>query len=408
MPNINEPYRILFLRLDPGSKENRALQGEELARIYQAIAKSNLFEVKDLDKSTLSEIIGELVEFDPDVVHLSGHGTKNALLMPNYSNTENEEAKNSTFLSQADLDSLFGCILGLGGTKPRILFINACLAGAVARRVGENMKGHANCIVGMTNVLNQKLALEFTKIFYTSLGKGSTVSCILDDFNSAITAAQISLQRQDEAGFDPQPKAYGDLEIKFKTIFPIAVEEIRNRSLNLTSPYKGLKKFRTEDRERFFGRDQFIEQLMNDLENSNFLLLLGASGSGKSSVILAGLIPQLRKKWGDHFVKFIFTPDHDPFESLYRSLANEDYSQAEAEMAKAGNADTLIQVVKSLKRPDDFWLIFADQFEELFTVSDAEKRDRFIKSLVKLGQVASPSVKIVATMRADFLDRLSP
>ena len=52
MSNTNKPYKILFLRLDPGNKENRALQGEELARIYQAIAEFNLFEVKDLDKST--------------------------------------------------------------------------------------------------------------------------------------------------------------------------------------------------------------------------------------------------------------------------------------------------------------------------------------------------------------------
>ena len=191
-------------------------------------------------------------------------------------------------------------------------------------------------------------------------------------------------------------------------IIQIAVEEIKTRELNATSPYKGLKKFESEDTDRFFGRDQFISGLVNDLEQTNFILLLGASGSGKSSVVRAGLIPWLQQKWGKHFFSLTFTPDRDPFESLYGSLLSRGCSQAQAQMAKAGKADTLSQVVKKLKPPESFWLIFIDQFEELFTVSDEEKRDRFIESLIRLSQVSPTSIKIVATMRADFLDRLSP
>lgn len=191
-------------------------------------------------------------------------------------------------------------------------------------------------------------------------------------------------------------------------IIQIAVEEIKTRELMVTSPYKGLKKFEPEDTDRFFGRDQFIGGLVNDLEQTNFILLLGASGSGKSSVVRAGLIPWLQQKWGKHFFSLMFTPDRDPFESLYGSLLSRGCSQAQAQMAKAGKADTLSQVVKKLKPPDSFWLIFIDQFEELFTVSEQDRRDRFIESLIKLSQTSSTSIKIVATMRADFLDRLSP
>ncbi len=191
-------------------------------------------------------------------------------------------------------------------------------------------------------------------------------------------------------------------------IIQIAVEEIKTRELMVTSPYKGLKKFEPEDNNRFFGRDQFISGLVNDLEQTNFILLLGASGSGKSSVVRAGLIPWLQQKWGKHFFSLMFTPDRDPFESLYGSLLSRGCSQAQAQIVKAGKADTLCQVVKRLKPPESFWLIFIDQFEELFTVSDEEKRNRFIESLIKLSQMSPTSVKIVATMRADFLDRLSP
>jgi WD40 repeat protein len=191
-------------------------------------------------------------------------------------------------------------------------------------------------------------------------------------------------------------------------IIQISVDEIKTRELITASPYKGLKKFEPEDSDRFFGRDQFIGGLVNDLEQTNFILLLGASGSGKSSVIRAGLIPWLQQKWGKRFVSLVLTPDLDPFESLYGSLLSRGYSQAQAQMAKAGNANTLSQVVKTLKRPEAFWLISIDQFEELFTVSKDERRNCFIDSLIKLSQASSPGVKIVATMRADFLDRLSP
>jgi CHASE2 domain-containing sensor protein/energy-coupling factor transporter ATP-binding protein EcfA2 len=194
-------------------------------------------------------------------------------------------------------------------------------------------------------------------------------------------------------------------------IIQISIDEIKTRQLNLVLPYKGLKKFEERDSDRFFGRDQFLDDLLKRLEQeqTNFILLLGASGSGKSSLIRAGLVPKLHKKWGDTFESLIFTPDNDPFESLYASLltCRYHYKQSEAQIAKVAADDTLSQVVQQLRPPDAFWLIFIDQFEELFTLSDTEKCRCFIKSLVQLSQISSPLVKVVATMRADFFDRLS-
>lgn len=90
-----------------------------------------------------------------------------------------------------------------------------------------------------------------------------------------------------------------------------------------------------------------------------------------------------------------------------------------AQMARVGKAETMSQVVKTLKQRDTFWLIFIDQFEELFTVSDPEKRDgtgasiksdRFVEGLVNLSQERANDqlIKVIATIRADFLDRLDP
>jgi hypothetical protein len=110
-------------------------------------------------------------------------------------------------------------------------------------------------------------------------------------------------------------------------IIQISVEEVKTRKFIITSPYKGLKKFESEDKDCFFGRDQFLTGLVNELEQTNLVLLLGASGSGKSSVIRAGLIPWLAERQGNHFVNLIFTPDQDPFESLYSSLCDRSNQQ---------------------------------------------------------------------------------
>jgi energy-coupling factor transporter ATP-binding protein EcfA2 len=194
-------------------------------------------------------------------------------------------------------------------------------------------------------------------------------------------------------------------------IIQVSVEEIKTREFKEASPYKGLKRFEAVDKDRFFGRDQFLTGLVNELEQSNLLLLLGASGSGKSSIIRAGLIPWLSEKLGSRFTDLTFTPNQDPFSSLYQIL-HDRYPQTEAEFLLEGKTDSLIQVVNRVKPSEDFCFIFIDQFEELFTISQKDKSAHFIESLVhlvkSLTKTGNNSVKIVATMRADFLDRLSP
>ena len=190
-------------------------------------------------------------------------------------------------------------------------------------------------------------------------------------------------------------------------IIQVSVDEIKTRPFIIHSPYKGLKSFELADKDQFFGRDQFIAGLVNELEQTNMILLLGGSGSGKSSVVRAGLVPWLSRQWGTRLVNLALTPDRDPFESLYGSLLSH-FKQSQASLAKNGQHNTLTQVVRRLKQPESFWFIFIDQFEELFTLSEPEKRDRFIISLAQLCQnyAADRTVKVVATMRADFLDRL--
>ncbi|NMF58213.1 hypothetical protein HC246_09310 [Pseudanabaena yagii GIHE-NHR1] len=168
----------------------------------------------------------------------------------------------------------------------------------------------------------------------------------------------------------------------------------------------GLEKFEFKDHDKFFGRDRWIENLTEHLKQKNVLLLLGASGSGKSSLIKAGVVPALEKQPSLSLFKlFDFVPDISPFESFYVSL--QPTYKSKAKLAQIVKEDTLIQVEQSLKQ-DAQWLIFIDQFEELFTRTSKAERDVFIKSLIKLIERSDSSIKVILTMRADFLDKLSP
>ncbi|MFW9262420.1 hypothetical protein [Nostoc sp. CALU 546] len=198
----------------------------------------------------------------------------------------------------------------------------------------------------------------------------------------------------------------------FNEIITISVDVIKTKTFNPASPYKGLKKFEAKaaDSKHFFGRDQLIHLLTQELDQNNLLLLLGASGSGKSSVIQAGLIPRFEEKLGSDFKTFIFKPDRDPFLSLFIAFSRE-YGQDNANIAKIEKKDTLIEIVKTLKPKEHHWLIYIDQFEEIFHLSDGDKGKKFIEALVNLYQFLEKSqdlsVKLVMTMRTDFLDKFS-
>jgi Tfp pilus assembly protein PilF len=204
----------------------------------------------------------------------------------------------------------------------------------------------------------------------------------------------------------------GNIEVFNQIVQFTSITDLKDSlQLNLTSPYKGLKSFEAVDRQLFFGRDLFLKERFQELAQTNLMLVLGASGSGKSSVIRAGMIPRLAESMGSQFIDLTFIPNQDPFASLSHCL-HARYPKVDCQLLLEGKSETLVRAVTELKPADDFWFIFIDQFEELFTLSQPEQRDRLIESLVQLVKMLDKTpnchVKIVATMRADFLDRLSP
>ncbi|OUL21758.1 hypothetical protein BV372_31165, partial [Nostoc sp. T09] len=184
-------------------------------------------------------------------------------------------------------------------------------------------------------------------------------------------------------------------------------EDIYRRPLKIDSPYLGLKTFEIKDKDKFFGREKWIAEISDRLKQDDVLLLLGGAYSGKSSLILAGLIPYL-VFCKNSLISINFQPNKNPFTSLYESL-NFNYEKQSkiADSSRDIKEDTLIKIVRFIKQNYQYVLIFIDQFEELFTETQKPERDKFVASLFRLIEQQDSSVKIVLTMRSNFLDRFS-
>ena len=180
-------------------------------------------------------------------------------------------------------------------------------------------------------------------------------------------------------------------------------------------PYRGLRSFREQDARFFFGREAFTERLQKKVLSQNLVAVVGPSGSGKSSVVQAGLLPRLRQEspLAPTWNAVIFTPGKRPFHNLAAALipileAKAGETQRLVEAGKLGKSLASGQVAleaaldSALKKSTstDRLLIIADQFEEIFTETPETEREPFIKSLLKAAEL--PRANIVLTLRADF------
>ena len=186
-------------------------------------------------------------------------------------------------------------------------------------------------------------------------------------------------------------------------------------------PYKGLAYFGPDDAVRFFGRDAGIEQLTSAVGGRSLTALVGPSGSGKSSVVLAGLAPSLYAdgKWVFTYFRIAENAKKNPFSALASALAPLTGAVGLRALLREteGIADDLqsgkIGIATLLDRcrrenTGRRILVIADQFEEVFTlVEDEETRRRFIDLIVEgFARQLNPSgVALILTLRADFYEK---
>jgi len=179
-------------------------------------------------------------------------------------------------------------------------------------------------------------------------------------------------------------------------------------------PYKGLHYFDESDAELFFGREALTNLLVDRLverseSEARFLAIVGASGSGKSSVVRAGSIPALRwRQSSANWPVFLMTPTAHPLEALAACLNREarrltPINKLVDELEHS--SDCLRKIMQCISDDAEVAhaLLIVDQFEELFTLcrSDVEQTG-FIDNLVNAAFQPGGTATIVIVLRADF------
>ena len=170
------------------------------------------------------------------------------------------------------------------------------------------------------------------------------------------------------------------------------------------NPYKGLRPFREADSAEFFGREALVSELASRVATERFLTVVGASGSGKSSVVLAGVVPRIRSpRTGVPPLVASLVPGSSPFDELTRALRSVVPLERGAGLDAA--IDGVHRTIASALGTAPLVLII-DQLEELWTlVGDATERTRFVAGLMDAVDDESLSLRVLATLRADFFDR---
>jgi WD40 repeat protein/class 3 adenylate cyclase len=177
------------------------------------------------------------------------------------------------------------------------------------------------------------------------------------------------------------------------------------------NPYKGLRAFEEADAVDFFGREELVEQLVKRLGTTRFLAVVGPSGSGKSSVVRAGLLPALRRgavPRSDTWRIVDMFPGTHPLDGLEAALLRsvDDPPASLIEQLSSDEHGLHRAILRLLPADGSELLLVIDQFEEVFTlVEDEAARAHFLGSLETAATDPHSRLRVVITLRADFYDR---
>ncbi|MCG8419618.1 MAG: protein kinase [Proteobacteria bacterium] len=185
------------------------------------------------------------------------------------------------------------------------------------------------------------------------------------------------------------------------------------------SPFTGLAAFQESESDRFFGRNREIASVVAQLRNQPLVTLVGPSGSGKSSLIRAGVIPGLKRS-GEGWHSLVVRPGRHPLDALATMLSDlhDETMSTGGSPDEAGDPPSgerlrdqpglLGQILRArARRKQGKIIVLVDQFEELYTLgADAGERTAFVTCLEGAADDASSPLRVILSIRSDFLDRI--
>lgn len=265
----------------------------------------------------------------------------------------------------------------------RLAYLNAC-EGAIADQ-GNVFAGVAQTLVqqgvpaavAMQDEITDAAAIEMARTFYTALATGRPV-------DAALTHARVALATRDNDEWV--------IPVLFSRSPDNRLFDVVETLPTPTCPYPGMKPFTEAQQDLFFGRDKEIADAITALSRHPFLTVVGPSGSGKSSLSYAGIIPGLRRssRFGEG-------------EWQVKIMRPSDSRTTDGDAAPAMALAKLLDVTGISEMPvtlESKTLLFIDQFEEVFTLADASEARQFLNALHDL--VGTPHLYVLLTVRADF------
>jgi WD40 repeat protein/energy-coupling factor transporter ATP-binding protein EcfA2 len=198
--------------------------------------------------------------------------------------------------------------------------------------------------------------------------------------------ADYPLRRLVTAALDlaPSSQAAADLQAFLAAIHATLDARARPRC-----PYPGMVPFSPDDARFFYGREPEIAEMLRRLRVGRYLLVIGPSGSGKSSLVTAGLLPALARQQAGTWHTITLRPGTTPTAALATALGGDP-----------ANVPAAVPALLATHAPATRLLVIVDQFEELFTQAERAAQSAFLTALTTLR--AQPAVTLVLLMRADF------
>ena len=374
---------ILILAANP-TNTTRLRLDEEIREIQEGLRRGREREHFQLEHQWAvrrRDFYRAILDYQPQIVHFSGHGAgEDGIVLE-------DEAGQAECVPANVLASMFK-LFAVKGVECVVL--NACYSTEQARAISQYLP----YVIGMSQEVGDRVAAAFAVAFYDAIASGEGVEFAYELGCSVMIS---NLEHETPVLLKNEQINIHSTQWEIEVIPP--------------NPYQGLGAFGEEDAAFFYGRERFVDGLVKAVQSQPLVGVIGPSGSGKSSVVFAGLIPKLRKE-GNWLVEW-FRPEKQPFYQLALSLMR----QLEPELGEtrklreaAGLAldiqqekvslEQVISRVRQLNQSQSLLLI-VDQFEELYTLcQDKNEQERFTDIL--LAAIEHKSLTVVFTLRADF------